>query len=293
MLVTLMFPNGQRLQLELSYEQTRGLLLEVLGSSNSGGGSIAILKASFKQLVLARGLAHEPQNSSSFYSVSGYSGELPQKYDSWMDDIVWDLIIEGILRPGLGDSLNNGLGWYHISDYGKHVLGDPLPQPYDSHGYLARINEISDLDNVIIAYLEESLKTFRMNCCLSAMTTLGCAADKAVSLLIDACENNFSDSTEKTEFSKKIDTISINRKHDVLSEVVRDKIQAQAPDEIKANLNNYLDGVFNIVRAYKDDAGHPSSKNITKEELHSYFVIFPSYLEKICSFIEWLSQNPV
>jgi len=39
---------------------------------------------------------------------------------------------------------------------------------------------------VILTYLEESLRTFRIGCLLSSTTTIGCASEKALILLFDA-----------------------------------------------------------------------------------------------------------
>jgi len=52
---------------------------------------------------------------------------------------MWDLIIEGIVRPALNDGLNDKLARFHVTDYGKEKLQDPNT-PYDPDGYLKRLN---------------------------------------------------------------------------------------------------------------------------------------------------------
>jgi len=275
---------------DVSYEQLRSLVIESLGSS--GGGQVTSLYTNTARLVVQKGIAPDPYaNSGTTYMNPQY--ELPQKYKSWIEDIIWDLIIEGIVRPGLGDGLNNGLPWYHVSEYGRAVLGNNPPQPYDPDGYLGRVRAIPNIDDVILAYLEESLKAFRIHCLLSSVITLGCASEKAILLLIDACQNSLANPTDKADFIKKTDTISIKRKHDEFQNILKSKILTILPYDIKENLDNYLTGLFSIIRAHRNDAGHPSATAIQREHLYSYLVVFPEYLEKVYALLDWLSQNPI
>ncbi len=215
------------------------------------------------------------------------------KYKKWIDDIVWDLIIEGIIRPDQGNRSEGGLSFYHISEYGKSILADPPPQPYDPDGYLARVKSIPNVDNLIVDYLEESLKAFRIHCLLSSVITLGCASEKAILLLIDTCKNAISDSTAQADFVKRTDTLSIKRKHDEFQNILKTRISPSLPSNIRENLDNYLTGLFSIIRSHRNDAGHPSGNVIQREHLYSLLVVFPSYLEKVYSLIDWLQTNNI
>jgi len=277
-------------RLEISYEQTRSLMIEIL--RNSGKGQISSLYTNIARLAVEKEIAPNPYTNSAIINPSY---ELPQKYRSWIEDIIWDLITEGIVRPGLGvgDSYDNGLPFYHVSEHGKSFLATQPPQPYDPDGYLARVKAIGNIDDVIFAYLEESLKAFRIHCLLSSVITLGCASEKAILLLIDACQNALSNPTDQADFIKKIDTISIKRKHDEFQNILKTKIISALPYDIKENLDNYLTGLFSIIRTHRNDAGHPSGKIIQREHLYSYLVVFPAYLEKVYTLINWLSKNHI
>ncbi|MEE3715734.1 hypothetical protein V2H45_03120 [Tumidithrix elongata RA019] len=280
-----------QVSLDISYEQTRTLILENLESSS--GGQTTILYGNLAQSVVSKGIAPDPHAGDGTRHMNPQY-ELPQKYKAWIEDIIWDLIIEGIIRPGrgIGNANENSLPWYHISEYGRSKLGSQPPEPYDPDKYLARVKAISN-DHVILAYLEESLKAFRIHCLLSSVITLGCASEKAILLLIDACENSISNPTDKADFKKKTDTISIKRKHDEFQNILRTKINQTLPSDIKENLDNYLTGLFSIIRSHRNDAGHPSGRVIEREHLYALLVTFPAYLEKIYSLIDWLSNNHI
>lgn len=59
--------------------------------------------------------------SKSSYSFGG-SIYLDKLDEARIQDIVWDLIIEGILRPGLGDGNNNNLPFYHLTKKGRDTI---------------------------------------------------------------------------------------------------------------------------------------------------------------------------
>lgn len=282
------------LELDISYEQTRTLVLECLGSS--GGGQVSSVMISFQTLAKKKGLAVEKRSSSN-YRVTTIGGSrstnLPQKYERWIDDILWDLVIEGIIRPGLGDSLNKGWPWYHITEYGEHVRSEQSSQPYDPDGYLKRVKSIPAIDDTVILYLDESLKSFRQNTLLSSTITLGCASEKAILTLVDTCKNALANPKERSTFEKKTDTISIKRKHDALMKVLKDKVSAQLPYDLKEDLEHYTGGLFSIIRKHRNEAGHPTGKVIRREELYSYLVTFPSYLEKVYALIAWIDGNEI
>ncbi|WP_414755913.1 hypothetical protein [Anabaena sp. CCY 9910] len=282
-----MLSNDLTVQLDISYEQTRTLVIEELKTSISG--QISSLYSNIANLAVRKGIAENPSRENHLNPRY----ELSRKYKIWVEDIIWDLITEGIVRPGLGDGLNQGLPWYHISEYGKTVLISQPPQPYDPDGYLAAIRTIPNIDDVILAYLEESLKAFRIHCLLSSVITLGCASEKAILLLIEACKAAISNPTEQTDFEKKTDTIAIKRKHDEFQNILKTKIMPSLPKDLKENLDNYLIGLFSIIRSTRNDAGHPTGKEIRREPLYAYLVTFPEYLKKVYELINWLSTNKI
>lgn len=282
------------IKLDISYEQTRTLVIEFLQSSTSGQGDSTNISPDIAKLAVKNGMAADPYANSGTRNLTP-SYELPLKYKNWVEDIVWDLIVEGILRPGLRDGINKGFPWYHVSEYGRTVLAGQPAQPYDPDGFLVRVKAIPNIDDVIIAYVDESLKAFRIHCLLSSVITLGCASEKAILLLIEACHDALADSIEQSKFSKSTETLSIKKKHDELQKVIKDKIKTvpALPREVKEDIDIYINGLFSVIRRYRNEAGHPSGKFIKKEELFGLLVLFPSYLEKVYALIAWLKTNPI
>jgi len=273
---------------DISYEQMRTLVIESL-KRFTGWGQIPSLQINVATLALSKEMTHPP--SQEIFGNTEY--KLSEKYDNWILDIAWSLMAEGILIPRLSEGSGNGLYSFTLSEYGKTRIQSEPPQPYDPDGYLSKLREsIPSIDPVIISYLEESLKAFRMHCLLASTITLGCASEKAILILIDACEKAISDTDQKEKFVKDTKTMSIKKKHDALLTIIDEKIKNHSsfPHDLKENLANYLTGIFNIIRRYRNDAGHPSGNKILRDDLYALLVAFPTYLKNIYGLIDWLTK---
>src|SRR5262249_39017414 len=103
-----------------------------------------------------------------------------------VSNIVWDLIVEGALRPGVGDGDHEGFPFIHVTEFGKERIADPA-SPLDPDGYMkGLLAKVPNADPTIVDYIGESQRTFRIDCRLASTITLGCASEKALLLLIDA-----------------------------------------------------------------------------------------------------------
>src|SRR5689334_19133533 len=77
------------------------------------------------------------------------------------EEVFWRLMVEGIIAPGMNSS-NLKLPFFHVTTYGREVLQSGPGNPHDSAGYLKRLHEkVSQTDPTVVAYLGESLNSFR------------------------------------------------------------------------------------------------------------------------------------
>jgi hypothetical protein len=205
-------------------------------------------------------------------------------------EIIWNLIVEGVLTIGTNSS-NTEWPWLKLTEYGHSMVNSEMPAPHDPSGYLARLrNDIPNIDPVIIIYLIETLKTYNINLVLSSSIMLGCASEKALSLLIDAFINSHTDPTRKKTVTEKFNNKTIKRQFD---EFIRSltTIKDEIPKDIRDGLNNVLLGVFEMIRSYRNDAGHPTGKTIIKEQVFANIQVFIPYLKKVYQLIEYFESR--
>src|ERR1700722_14943675 len=91
----------------------------------------------------------------------GHYAELPERYKDQTREIVWGLVIQGIVVPG-ENTQQAGLPFMQITEWGKKCLEDGEYLPHDAGQYISRIQgKISGIDASILLYLKESLIAFR------------------------------------------------------------------------------------------------------------------------------------
>jgi hypothetical protein len=283
--------------LNLSYEQLRSVMIEMFRSG--GGSQLNQLQTAVPAVAMRMGLmpdpAGPPQNNGGMTVIRhGYPGSEVSLsgYDyGRVRNIFWDMVIEGILRPGLADGLNNDLPFFHVTEWGKVSLKEGPTTPYDPDGYLKRlVAEVPNLDQVIVTYLNESLHTFRIGCLLSSTIALGCASEKALLLLIAAYGDSLG--TGKRKFKEKTEGRMIKRQFEDLRKAIDGELRARLPNDLEDGLDVELNAIFDFIRNQRNDAGHPTGKPIERERAYANLVVFPTYAKKVYALIHWLAANP-
>jgi hypothetical protein len=272
--------------LDLTNEQMRSLVIETLRSTridqlNSLRTDVAAtaqrLELGSVQSQLGRGRREDRLTPHDFARAQ---------------DVMWDLIIEGVVRPGLQDGVNNGLPFFHVTEWGRRVLQEGTTTPYDPDEYLKRLkNDLPTLDPVIITYLNESLHTFRIGCLLSSTIALGCASEKALLLLIAAYGDSLPQAM-KEKFKANTDGRMIKRQFDDLRKMLDSELRARLPYDLADGLDVELNAIFDFIRNQRNDAGHPTGKTIERERAYANLVVFPVYVKKVYAIINWVIANP-
>jgi hypothetical protein len=210
-------------------------------------------------------------------------------------NVVWDLIVEGVVRPG-GDERQMSLPAIHVTPHGREALKGTAT-PFDPDGYMNEIRtKIPNADPIIVRYVAESAETLRRNCLLSSTVTLGCASEKAFLMVVDAYSDALNP-TDQAKFDADIRKArTIKQQHAAFKNWYDNKLRAQlktgkADNDWLTALDDCLLFVFSYFRDVRNDAGHPTGAAFGRERVHSHLVIFPYYLRVFYDLIEWLGVN--
>ncbi len=275
--------------LPISYEEMRGLVVDVLPAM--GSGQLGGLYTAVATRARDRGLAANAVQPGALQFVSSSSGNLSRHDSARVQNILWDLLIEGIVRPGLNDGMNNDLPFFHVTDFGKQNLSGAAASPYDPDGYLKRLsNSVPALDPIIITYLVESLHTFRIGCLLSSTITLGCASEKGLLLLIAAYANALPQARQ-TKFRQNTEGRVIKRQFDEFSKMLESHLKGLLPGELTEDLDVALNAIFAMLRTHRNEAGHPTGAMPDREQCYASLTVFPTYIRRIYALIGWFNEN--
>ncbi len=208
--------------------------------------------------------------------------------------IVWDLIVEGVLRPGAANSEPFDLPYIHVTEHGKKVIAGDVT-PYDPSGYMKELkNRIPAIDPIIEKYIAEAAETLRQNCLLSSTVTLGCASEMAFLLLSAAYRNSVDPATQAAYDRALAKTRGIKQHHQAFMaeyQKLKPQLKADKGNNWLTGMDNAMDHVFSYFRDMRNSAGHPSGYAFTKELAASHLMIFPYYLRLIYDLTEWLDAH--
>lgn len=233
----------------------------------------------------------EPSGNVGVRTITYSSGDpsgLSNKDKGRVQSIFWDLIIEGIIRPGLSDGMNNNLPFFHLTDRGKQVKAEGMASPYDPDGYLKRLTaDVPLFDPVVLTYLTEALSTFRIGCLLSSTIALGCASEKLLLLLIEAYASALP-AERQSKFRKEVEGRMIKRQFEEFSKHLESAIKPKLPGDLRDDLDVHVSGVFTLIRNMRNDAGHPTGKTIERQQANANLILFPVYARHVYRLIDWM-----
>lgn len=252
-----------------------------------------------RQIVFARLRADRDWRSldksgDGFSPFVEYSG-LPGRDGRWKltvlaIEVFWQLVAEGVLSPG-GDYSNPDLPWFHITEYGREVLALPDPQPYDPTGYLADLRtKTATPDLTVMAYVAESLETFRKGNLVASTVMLGIAAERVFLLLCESMDSALADPGEKAAFARLMKGIAMKPKLDWVHEKIQ-KIQKARPAGFPDNATIMTMAIYDLLRRQRNDLGHPREDPpaVKRADAFVNLQIFPRYFElaeEVCSFLK-------
>ncbi len=225
--------------------------------------------------------------------LQGNEGQLltePEK--SLIQEIVWSLIIQGILIPGLNDS-NQGWPFLRLTEYGRRCIEEDRILPHDPDGFLRDFHrEVPNADSTVVEYLTEALQCYIHGLHRSAAVMLDGASEQSVLLLIDSYGNSIADPNAKQAFETTVEkTQSIFRKFEQFERRFSG-LQQKMPRALTDNVDSQLRGVFDLIRSSRNDAGHPAiSGSVSRDAVYSHLRLFTPYCKRINDLITWFTNN--
>lgn len=202
------------------------------------------------------------------------------------------LTINSILMPG-HDWGNFRYPLLRLTEYGRKCIEEENILPFDPDGYIEGVkSSITNIDEVVLIYLAESITTYNRNCLLSSTITLGAASEQAMLLLIEAFSEAISDAEEKASFKKKIEKQRIYEKYKTFRGKF-DVIKKDLPAELTREIDVFLDGIFNFIRINRNEAGHPTGIATNKKVVYANLQVFSEYGRRIFDLIEYFQNNKV
>lgn len=231
------------------------------------------------------------QHGSIVYS-SSYGRILAPDDELNINQIVWDLVTERIITPGI-DTNNLEWPWLRLTDFGKSVASDSSTKYYDPDGYIARLQIlVPNVDEVIVQYLSEALNCFRQQLFFSASVMCGAAAEKAVLLLLTSTAKYESDAKKKKELEGLLERPNLPRIFESIQSKVDQLIEKkELPYTVHQGSSQHLLSLFEMIRVHRNEAVHPNAGKVTREKIFLSIQTIPEALQVLLRLTDWFNKE--
>jgi hypothetical protein len=207
-------------------------------------------------------------------------------------EVIWGLVIEGVILPGTSSS-NPTFPRLRLTEYGKQCCKAGELTPHDPDGYLNFLRKVCpSVDAVTLLYTGEALDTFRTGRNLASVVMIGVAAENMLLRLVDSVHGALDTPQRQAKFEKDTKGKIAKKQHDEVLARLRSPA-TPLPGEIEALLTQHVDGIYDLIRRTRNDAGHPTGKRMERYETHALLLLFPTYCKTVHDLMEWLGMNPI
>jgi len=207
-------------------------------------------------------------------------------------ELINELIISNILITAL-DFHNTGWPWLSLTTHGQNVLKSSGAPVYDYEGFISELKlRVPKCDIIVEKYVSEALRAFQSNLFYASMVMLGCASERAISLLIEAYIESVDKTTNKERLRSRILKRDISTAYDEFKKSFDStRIQVHLSKPIN-DFDSHVDSVFTFIRLLRNSIVHPSATpQITSSLVYSNLQQFSYYISTIFELIEYYKAN--
>jgi hypothetical protein len=193
-------------------------------------------------------------------------------------DIFWDLFRQGFITLGLNAS-NEQWPFFRLSYFGQRTLASHKPYRFhDTDSYLQMVrNEVPDISPDAVEYLDEAVATFYSDCMFACCVMLGVAAEVEFLRLVDVAAAN---KTHGAAFAPIQNLPFIRQKitkfHQELKPLLKN-LPPQAVEDLDINFTM----IQSVLRIARNDAGHPTSAKLQREQVYVYLQLFMPFARQL------------
>lgn len=247
--------------------------------------SLRAICAYIYEVGVKKGLLANQRQGAGQYEITTNNSSLNK-----VSGVLWELINQNIFFP----SYNNGELIVHLTDYGKKMSLTMAPIPHDPDGYLLQLtSEINNIDSVVYRYVQESIHAYNINLILSAMTSIGCAAEKLLLLLIDAFIKYISSESERKAFIAKTKNRFVKNQFEELRKSLNGHFGSikSCNKELIDGFDIVVSGLFELLRQNRNSTGHPTGKEISRAQVFACLQVFIMYCKQVYALIDFFNSH--
>lgn len=215
------------------------------------------------------------------YFYDAVAREAPNIAPALVMEAVWALISRELAYIDYSQSAPEN--WeLKLTAAGRAAALDEQANPDNPESYLNRLSEdIPELSDVVRESIEESLGAYNARLYRASAVMLGVASEAAV---LEAAAS-FATRLSSADSRHFLQTIGSRRQNiSAKFSIFRTKLNSkkhELPPELAESLDLTVSSVADLLRIYRNDAGHPTSKRIDRDDAYTHLCLFFRYARKL------------
>jgi hypothetical protein len=200
----------------------------------------------------------------------------------------WALVGQGLAYIDFSQSAVEN--WtLHLTRSGIAAASDEEGNPDNVEQYLSRLkSSIPTVSKIVIEYARESVISYNNRCYLASAVMLGVSSEAAFQEMAMSFCNWLQDGKEK----EKLSEILTNSKQNYISKFgeFRKRVEKYKPDlpqDISDGMSLSFDSILDLLRIFRNEAGHPTGKKYTRDDAFINLQMFLRYLQKMYALKEY------
>ncbi len=206
---------------------------------------------------------------------------------------VWSLVTRGLI---IIDFFNiHSAKWtLDLTPKGRAAALDEEANPDNPSKYVQRLKtSVQNVNPTVLQYAEEALDCYNNRNYLASAVMLGVASEAAFLDMARAFGNWLPEGKERTNFVRSIE----NNKQIYLAKFseFRKRIEthkSELPDDLSDGMALTFDSILDLLRIYRNDAGHPTGKQMSRDDSFINLEMFVRYLQKLYAFKSFFDEVP-
>ena len=216
-----------------------------------------------------------------------------QIWDGKIMEGVWSLIGQGLAYLDYSQPAPGNWDLW-ITANGRAVVNDEGINPDDPAGYIQNLDqEVPDLSEVAKNYAHEALYAYNARLYRSSVVMLGVASEAAVLEVAGALAQTMR-AEKKRQYLEQLE--APNRSYNAKFEDFRKKLESRKdsmPEELTTNLDLTMNSVGELLRVYRNNAGHPTGKVASRHDCFTFLHMFVQYAKRLYAIKAHLENSPM
>ena len=193
---------------------------------------------------------------------------------------LWALVGRGLVYIDISQPAPENWEW-RLTNAGTASAKDEQFNPDDPERYLARLRlNVPDVSDLVLRYASEAVHSYTHECYLASAVMLGVASEAAFLEMAQASANWLGATGKRLQEVLGDPRQPYVRKFQEFRKRIEPR-KADFPPELADGMSLTFDSVLDLLRISRNEAGHPTGKDISREDQYISLQMFARYLQRL------------